>query len=167
MSSTSSHSDNSHRRHRRRGLLKWFDFFERPANCTAPFTPMETIPFGQPCTPGILLATIILSDIDADDRVLIEGTVGWLSNTASSTVQFLIFRDNETTPVYTIVDTGLTGTAVATSFHHAETNIPNSIGGTHVYRLYATTIFTNTPGVFPVIIGPVTLAGQVIERNNL
>ncbi|MES1037931.1 MULTISPECIES: hypothetical protein [Peribacillus] len=163
--SSSSHSGRRNRRPER--LLKWFDFDETPANCTAPFTPMQTIPSGSPCTPGILLATITLSDINPDDRVFIEGTVGWLSNTAAATVQFLIIRDNEPVPVYSIVDTGLTGTAVATSFHHSETGVlTTNPSGTHVYRLYATTIFTNTPGVFPVVIGPISFEGQVIDENN-
>jgi hypothetical protein len=108
-------------------LLKWYDFSEILKN-PGINNPLFTVPTdGSPIDLGV---SITLSCINADDRVLILGTVGWLApNNSNATMQFNILSDG--VPVYSILDTGTSGEAVATSFHHSETNA----SGTNVYTL--------------------------------
>ncbi len=151
----------SERRSRNEGLLKDFNFSEPVSISGGTSIPLSNVAE----TP---LAAITLRRIRSHDRVLIQADVGWqISPTASIVnpeVQFRIHRDSILGPV--VFDTVDGGTGLARRFNtaliHAETFIPRC--RQHQYILTAFIVTGVAGDVF--VIGPISLAGSVIDENE-
>lgn len=156
-------------RNNKERLLKQFNFNE-PSNIfglisNTMFIPLQTASE----TP---LTMINLDKINANDRVLIQATVNWIVAVATTEIatnpeiRFTIRRDNPpiSNLVFTTIDsvgTPTQGEATTTSLFHSEKGLTP---GGHSYTLSAQ-IVTGTDNQL-VVVGPIHLAGSLIDENG-